>query len=390
VATHVMTSAAALARHGVRVSVAAARIEHGEPVPGVELIEAPLMFDERADPAARLGGALASAPTAAHLHQFDDPEIVAAIRETTPAVISSHGYSACTSGVHYFRPGSECMRAHGPGCIPRLPACAHTSDPRGLPASYRKASRSLAALRLADLALSYSSVVDRHLAINGIARRGVIPLFTTMAPAVGSGHAGRRRVVFAGRLVLPKGIAVLIRAARRVDAEFVVCGDGWRLEQMRRLAQKLGVAERVEFRGWLSSEALAVELAEASLVAMPSLWPEPFGLIGIETFAAGRPVVASATGGVGDWLQDGVSGLTVKAGDERELATAIERLLDDPDRQAQMGAAGRQTVAERFSEERHVAALLEAYGTARASWESAGGGRRTDVPVGPSPSAKPD
>jgi glycosyltransferase involved in cell wall biosynthesis len=384
-----MTSAAALARHGVRVSVAAARIEPGEPVPGVELIEAPLMFDERADPAARLGGALAGAPAAAHLHQFDDPEVLASIRETTPAVISSHGYSACTSGVHYFRPGSECMRAHGPGCIPRLPACAHTSDPRGLPASYRKASRSLAALRLADLALSYSSVVDRHLAINGIARRGVIPLFTTMAPAVGSGHATRRRVVFAGRLVLPKGIAVLIRAARRVDAEFVVCGDGWRLEQMRRLARKLGVDERIEFRGWLSSEALAVELAEASLVAMPSLWPEPFGLVGIEAFAAGRPVIASATGGVGDWLQDGVNGLTVRAGDERELAAAIERLLDDPDRQARMGAAGRRTVAERFSEERHVAALLGAYETARENWESLDGGRRPGVAEGPLPSATP-
>jgi glycosyltransferase involved in cell wall biosynthesis len=374
-----MTSAAALARHGVRVSVAAARIEPGEPVPGVDLIEAPLMFDERADPATRLGGALTSAPAAVHLHQFDDPEVLCAIRESAPTLISSHGYSACTSGVHYFRPGEECTRAHGPGCIPRLPLCAHTSDPRGLPASYRRASRSLAALKLADLALSYSSVVDRHLAANGIERRSVIPLFTTMTPAVGSGHAGRRRVVFAGRLVLPKGIAVLIRAARRVDAEFVVCGDGWRLEQMQKLARKLGVHERVEFRGWLSSEALAAELAEASLVAMPSLWPEPFGLIGIETFAAGRPVIASATGGVGDWLQDGVSGLTVRAGDERGLATAIEQLLDDPVRQAQMGAAGQRTVAERFSEQRHVAALLDAYETARTSWESSTGRRESSA-----------
>src|SRR6185312_1584673 len=111
---------------------------------------------------------------------------------------------------------------------------------------------------------SYSSVVDRHLSVNGVTRRKVVPLFTTMKPVVGSGHAARRRVVFAGRVVAPKGVGVLIRAARDVDAEFVICGDGWRLQEMRRLAQRLGVDERIAFRGWLGADELARELAEAS------------------------------------------------------------------------------------------------------------------------------
>src|SRR4029078_4054853 len=104
-----------------------------------------------------------------------------------------------------------------------------------------------------------------------------------------SGHAGRRRVLFAGRIVEPKGVRVLIRAAREVDAEFVICGDGWRLEEMRRFAQRSGVASRVTFTGWLGGGALAHELAEASIVVLPSVWPEPFGLVGIEAFMAGRP-----------------------------------------------------------------------------------------------------
>ncbi len=366
-----MASAAALAERGIDVHVVAARIE-SDPLPGVTLHHAPDLFRGQLSPEERLGDARALRPSAIHLHQFDDPQVLASLQQIAPVVASVHGYVACTSTVHYFRPGQECTRAHGPGCVPNLAfrGCAHTRDPRTLPPGYRHATASVQALRRADLAISYSSTIDRHLATNDVARRAIVPLFATMRPARADGHAQRRRVVFAGRVVTPKGVAVLIRAARSVDAEFVVCGDGWQLEAMRKLARKLGVEHRVRFTGWLAPEQLALELAEASVVAMPSLWPEPFGLVGIEAHAAGRPVVASATGGVRDWLKDGVSGLLVEPGDPRALAAALQQLLADPARQHEMGEAGRALVAARFTPERHVAALAQAYASARASWES--------------------
>ncbi len=372
VSTHAIASAEALTRHGLDVHVLAARVESGEATPGVTVHHCSELFNVRASPEMRVGDAMTPAPDVIHFHQFEDPDVLAFMRGTAPVLISVHGYTACTSGVYYFRPGEECTRAHGPGCVPNLLArgCAHARLPRGLPAAYRRATRGLEALRLADLAISYSSAVDRHLANNQVSPREVIPLFTTMTPQTGAGHATRRRVVFAGRIVAPKGIQVLIRAARELDAEFVICGDGLGLEAMRKLARRLGVAERVHFKGWLSADALAHELAEASVVAMPALWPEPFGLVGIEALAAGRPVIASATGGVGDWLEDGVSGLFVPPGDARALARALDELLDDPVRQQAMGEAGRSMVAERFSPERHVAALLEAYGAARSIWQT--------------------
>ena len=104
------------------------------------------------------------------------------------------------------------------------------------------------------------------------------------------------------------------------------------------------------------------------MVVVPSLWPEPFGLVGIEALAAGRPVVASATGGIEDWLDDGVSGVCVKPGDARELARALDALLADPDRRRAMGEAGKLAVQSRFSPESHVLALLDAYARARATW----------------------
>lgn len=372
VATHAMASATALAQRGLDVHVAAARIESSEPISGVTLHHAPELYNFGASPESRLGGALSPLPTLVHLHQFDDPDVLAFIRESAPVVISAHGYSACTSGVYYFRPGHECTRSHGKGCIPNLLArgCAHTRDPRSLPAAYRHATRSLEALRRADLVVSYSSSVDRHLAANSVTSRRVIPLFTTMVPRTGSGHATRRRVVFAGRVVAPKGVNVLIRAARDVTGEFVICGDGWRLDAMRRLARRLRVEERVTFKGWLGADELAHELADASIVAVPSVWPEPFGLVGIEALAAGRPVVASATGGIGDWLEDGRTGLCVAPGDPHALARALNELLGDPVRQEAMGAAGKRMVADRYTSERHVAALVEAYRTARSAWQS--------------------
>jgi glycosyltransferase involved in cell wall biosynthesis len=369
VGAHVAASAAALAAHGLRVEVLTARVQAGDRIPGVRILGSPRLLDSGATMDTRIGEALAGEPAVIHLHQVHDPRLVDSLRASAPVVLSAHAYAACPSGVHYFRPGHECTRAHGPGCVLGWArGCAHTRSPQTLPGRYVRAGRAGAALQRVDLAIAYSRAVDRHLAVNGVTRRALVPLFATMAPATGSGHEARRRVVYAGRVVKPKGVAVLIRAAAHVNAEFVICGDGRGLSAIRELARRLGVQDRVHFRGWLSGQALAQELADASVVAMPSLWPEPFGLVGIEALAAGRPVVASGAGGVIDWLEHGVTGLRVAPGDPRARALALDELLADPARQQAMGLAGRRVVAARFSAERHVGALLDAYRVASASW----------------------
>lgn len=376
VAAHVQASAAALVDHGLDVHVLTARIDSAERVPRVTLHHRPELLSSRAPVEVRLGEEyLLLKPLVSHLHQLDDQGVVEAIQRTSPVVISAHGYPGCTSGVYYFAPGQECSRSHGPGCIPNLMArgCAHTRHPRTLPKKYWKVTRGLAAIGCADLAVSYSSAVDRHLAVNGLSRRAVVPYFPTMPLKEGADHTAARRVVFAGRLERPKGVEVLIRAACEVDGEFVVCGEGRELQAMRRLAQRLGIESRIRFAGWLDPDELATELADASVVVVPSLWPEPFGIVGIEALASGRPTVASATGGIVDWLEDGVGGLRVAPGDARARARALNELLADPQRRRTMGVAGRRLVAERFSRERHVQVLMEAYGTARSTWEA---GRR--------------
>jgi glycosyltransferase involved in cell wall biosynthesis len=369
VGAHVVASAAALAGRGVEVIVAAGRIESRERIPGVTLTQQQELLNRKTSMESRLGEALSCAPALAHLHQVDDPDVVGALRATAPVVISAHGYTACTSGVHYFQPGHECTRAHGPGCIPNLPACSHVRNPSSLPGRYKHASRGLRALLAADLAISYSSAVDRHLAANGVVHRRRVPYFpTTPAGRIG-GPEAPRRVLFAGRVIAAKGVHVLIRAATQVDGEFVICGAGRQLEEMRRLASRLHVDERVRFTGWLSPEELGGELAAASVVVLPSIWPEPFGIVAIEAFAVGRPVIASATGGVGDWLEDGVNGLAVPPGDAPALARALSSLLADPERRRAMGEAGRISAPARYSAQSHLSALLDAYRAATQTWQ---------------------
>jgi glycosyltransferase involved in cell wall biosynthesis len=372
VSAHVQTSAAILAQHGLDVRVMAAQILTSDDVPGVTVYAAPDLFHADVPMQARIGEAMSFGPELVHLHQVDLPDVAQAIRVRAPVVLSAHNYPACAGGGYYFRPGQECTRGHGRMCMVNMVArgCAHTHNFKRLPTLYKNGARRAAALEHADLVVSYSSSVDRHLAANHVARRKLVPYSATIPAVPGTGDASGRRVVFAGRLVREKGVDVLIRAAREVDAEFIVCGDGRLLEPMRRLARRCGVEGRVSFTGWLSSERLAEEFANASVVVVPSLWPEPFGLVGIEALAAGRPVIASATGGVSDWLDDNVSGRCVKPGDVGELVDALGQLLGDPDKQRTMGMAGREAVARRFSAERHFGAIIDAYREARVAWRA--------------------
>ena len=115
--------------------------------------------------------------------------------------------------------------------------------------------------------------------------------------------------------------------------------------------------------GWSTFDEALGYYAEASIVAVPSIWEEPFGLVAVEAMAAGRPVVASAVGGLRDSVVDGVTGVLVPPDDPEALARALDTLLDDPARCAAMGTAGRARVEQYYTWPviiaRHYLPLLE-------------------------------
>ena len=138
-----------------------------------------------------------------------------------------------------------------------------------------------------------------------------------------------------GRLSDPvKGGAVLLEAcdrlwARRTDFRLLLT---MRRPWLRPYAEGLG---------WLDADALLAAYARCDVCVVPAIWPEPFGIVAVEAMAAGRPVVASAVGGLASTVVDGETGLLVPPGDPAALAAALERLLDDRALAARLGASGR-------------------------------------------------
>ena len=125
-------------------------------------------------------------------------------------------------------------------------------------------------------------------------------------------------MLFAGRMTPLKGGHVLIAAAARATrllgrpVRIIMAGDGPQKEAWRSLAASLGVPARADGVG--RSEDRARVYGRGLLVAVPSLWPEPFGLVGLDAASLGRPAVAFDVGGIREWLTDGLNGRLVEPG----------------------------------------------------------------------------
>ncbi len=163
-------------------------------------------------------------------------------------------------------------------------------------------------------------------------------------------------VALPGRLARWKGQDVLVRALPALPgAVAVLAGGAWRDDPaptvaLRQLAADLGVADRVRLLG--VREDMENVLAAADVVVQPSTGREPLGNAALEAAAAGRPVVASAHGGLPEVITDGKTGLLVPPGDPAALAAALRRLHEDPELAARLGAAASADVARRFGARR--------------------------------------
>lgn len=154
------------------------------------------------------------------------------------------------------------------------------------------------------------------------------------------------------RLAPWKGQDVLLKAlARRPDVQGLIVGgalfgEGPYEATLLRLAAELGLAERVRFAGHRSD--VAALMAGVDVVAHTSIEPEPFGRVVVEGQLSGRPVVASAAGGVVEIVRHDETGLLVEPGNADALADAIGRLVDDPTSRASLGTRGRQVASTQF------------------------------------------
>ncbi len=312
------------------------------------------------------------APDVVYVQGLASPALEAQLLDRWPGVLFAHGYyGTCETGTkrHAFPGVVMCTRRFGPACL----ALHHARRCGGLSpvamirmyrlqaARYALLSRyraiCVASAHMRSEYLRHALPADRlhvlHLPPTGITRDPLPPV----------GRSPTNHVVLAGRLTDLKGGAVLLDAlpsASRtlgLPLSLTVVGDGPERQRLEARARARGVAAR--FFGWASAAERNRILRTAGLLAMPSVWPEPWGLVGLEAACAGVPTVAFGVGGIPEWLAPGQSGELAPADPPTPegFAGAIVRALGDPAHYARLCRGAWERV-QHYTMERHVQELL--------------------------------
>ncbi len=172
-----------------------------------------------------------------------------------------------------------------------------------------------------------------------------------------------RHIVAVGRLVPYKGFDVLIRAMPEVNARLTLVGAGSREEQLKHLAAKLGLANRIRFAGPLPRDEIKKLFYSAHVLAFPSTTEaEAYGLVQAEAMATGLPIVNTSLTTAVPWVaRHNQEALTVPPNDAPALADALNKILDQPDLAKRLGSAAAARALSEFSQDRFRARIGTIY-----------------------------
>lgn len=319
-------------------------------------------------PWADLPGQIAALdPQVIYLHQVEARQVQAVAASHRPSVRFLHDHAPfCLRRHKYTTLGQQtCTRPLGPHCWPCLGFLERRAGviPVGI-RSLSQARRELQHHRgLTALAVGSLYMKD-HVVMHGFPPASVVvlPLFVEPPPPLQeSALRNPDRLVFLGALTRGKGLDLLLRALAGLPREvrLEVIGTGPQEPWLRGLCRHLGLETRVDWLGSLPRERVEERIRRALCLVMPSREPETFGLVGLEAFRQGTPVITSRAGGVGEWLLEGETGLAFSPCEVPDLIRAIQEMRRDPDRAREMGRAGWGLLQQHFRPADHARALWD-------------------------------
>jgi glycosyltransferase involved in cell wall biosynthesis len=174
-----------------------------------------------------------------------------------------------------------------------------------------------------------------------------------------------KKLLYAGRLAVEKGLAVLFESlrdllARGYEFELTLLGDGNDREHLQDLSRRLGIYERVVFAGYASQEQLRETLQRSDLFILPS-FAEGVPVSLMEAMACGVPVLSTYVGGVAELVEPEETGLLVPPADCTALSKAIARYCDDLELRQRISRSARQAVVARFNLDSEVDKLAQLF-----------------------------
>lgn len=322
-------------------------------------------------------------PDIIHLHGFHgsmSPLIIMIMRTMKPTVHTAHDIMAfCLNRQKIYRKENcICTRAVGWRCL--ISKCLRPFEEGTLLSTIKQIiiqSLEMRQYRRLQKIIVASNYMKEELIRNGLSPENIKVLYyflNTHNNWIIHKHGENRSniILYVGRIEKNKGVGELIEILNMIKDtpwKAKIIGYGSYEDEVRKKIHALGLSNNVEMIGFIPHKDLPHYYAEASVIVVPSCYPEPFGLVGIEAMYFGKPVVAFNVGGIGEWLNDGETGFLVPFPNKELFAKKIEYLLKDKNQADKFGEKGQEAVKKFIYKEAHVKSLLQIYQEAINRWK---------------------
>jgi len=271
-----------------------------------------------------------------------------------PVIQYLHNYRlGCVNGF-FLNHGEPCQRCIGGNFLPALQtACWHDSHLQsGLMGAITARTRTLGLFQNVTRWIAISEAQRQEHIRMGIPADRISVIHHFLHPVEApSPYPEQGDVIFVGRLSVEKGVAHLLRAWRIIQdcgRTLWIVGDGPEKAGLERLGDSLKL-RNVKFTGFLKHNAMKEIWQRAACSIVPSIWKEPFGMVVLEAWGQGRPVVAHSIGALPELINEGKDGLLVSPDHPQEMAEAIASILRSPRMGEAMGTIGHERLLREFN-----------------------------------------
>jgi glycosyltransferase involved in cell wall biosynthesis len=307
-------------------------------------------------------------PDIFYVHKIRDLDIFETLLgNRVPVVRMVHDHEMYCLRQYKYNPLTRaiCTRSASGFCV--FPCLAPLARNRagGFPikwASYANRRREIRLSKECDEIIVYSQYSKAELISNGFEAGKIhihVPIRCWGNDGPVSSFGARNLILFAGQIIRGKGVDLLLRALSKLTVPFecLILGEGSHRSSCEELSRKLGLEGRVKFAGYVPHEQMREFYLEASVFAMPSVWPEPFGMAGPEAMRYGLPVVAFGSGGINEWLHDGENGFLAPWMDIDAFGARLQLLLTDKALAWRLGRNGMANVNREYNSRSQVSRL---------------------------------